>query len=68
MPTFIFKTYDGREYEHEKGNIDCKACWGRQAEQCQCGGIIHTEFLEEDWDNVYLEHKCDNCDDDWKIK
>ena len=50
---------------HEVGNRDCEVGWcgclGWPAE-CECGGVIHVEFGDEDSDcNYFLYHKCDKC-------
>ncbi len=64
MPDFkIFKIDDN---EHEIGNKECSGCWSSsEAPRCDvegCSGLMHNEFLDEDWDNVYLTWKCDVCD------
>jgi hypothetical protein len=41
----------------------CPSCWQHtNTDKCDnCGGRIHNEFYEEDYDNVYLEYLCDKC-------
>ena len=41
---------------HEKGNIECAACYPHAGE-CRCGGIVHIEFDDE----LNLEAQCDKC-------
>ncbi len=51
--------------EHEDGNEECPECWMGYPERCKCGGLIHGEFLETDFeDNVYVYWKCDKCGED----
>ncbi len=44
--------------DHEIGNIDCPQC---DAYPCECGGIVHREYLDESWDSVYFSYWCDSC-------
>ena len=46
---------------HEGGNKECSECWGGRPSFCECGGLIHSQYYDEDWDNVYLYYKCDKC-------
>ena len=49
--------------EHEIGNKKCDMCWGDEyPKKCECGGLIHAEFGDEDKDdNYWLYVKCDKC-------
>lgn len=49
---------------HGVGNTSCQkgwcGCWG-YPKPCACGGLVHAEYEDEDYDNVYLNYKCDRC-------
>lgn len=53
--------------QHIVGNKKCREGWcsgvdGRFPKLCKCGGLIHAEFGDEDFDGDYwLYHKCDKC-------
>lgn len=65
MNTFKVST-DGNS-EHEIGNAECPDCWSGFPVSCECGGLVHAEFGDEDADsNYWLHRKCDKCDDDYK--
>lgn len=49
-------------WKHEIGNKECPVCWRGFPQLCKCGGLIHAEFEDEDWDNIYLTKSCDKCD------
>lgn len=62
---FRVDSYD----DHERGNKDCPRCWYEEASPCVCGGLIHSEFGDEDIDcNYWLYYKCDRCGDDYEFK
>jgi hypothetical protein len=48
---------------HEIGNENRVCCFNPSIiEKCECGGIIHNEFLDENSDCEYfLEKQCDKC-------
>ena len=51
-------------YEHIIGNIDCNEGWCGDSypKICECGGLIHADFGDEDGDcNYWLYTKCDKC-------
>jgi len=51
-------------YEHEIGDKDCCEGWCGNAypEKCECGGLIHADFGDENSDGDYWLHtKCDQC-------
>ena len=53
------------EEVHESGDIECELCWNRPL-SCECGGLIHTAFGDEDSDcNYWLYKKCDRCGSDY---
>lgn len=55
-----FKFGDSDE-PHEVGNENCTACW-KDADVCECGGIMHNEFGDEDSnDDYWLYTRCDKC-------
>jgi len=47
---------------HTVGDRNCAGCWCDWPRVCSCGGIVHAEFFEADWDNYYLTIQCDRCD------
>ena len=58
--------------EHIVGNKNCDvewcACPGWPRE-CQCGGLIHAAFGDENEDcDYWLYQKCDRCGDEYKEK
>lgn len=49
---------------HERGNLDCRVGWCNPyyPKPCPCGGLIHADFGDEDYDgNYWLHTKCDRC-------
>lgn len=47
--------------EHDVGDADCGACW-TSSNRCECGGIIHNAFGDENYDcDYWLYYKCDEC-------
>lgn len=46
---------------HEKGNTDCPSCDPKPCDEEGCTGLIHSEYVDEDWDNIYYQYKCDEC-------
>lgn len=60
-------------YEHEVGNDKCEEGWCDALpwgfpKTCVCGGLVHADFGDEDYDGDYwLYQKCDNCGDDWEL-
>ncbi|KKT30333.1 MAG: hypothetical protein UW18_C0018G0011 [Microgenomates group bacterium GW2011_GWF1_44_10] len=49
---------------HEVGNRDCQEGWcgNFYPKSCECGGLIHADFGDEDSDcNYWLYKKCDKC-------
>ena len=52
------------DYEHEVGNSSCGTGWcgSSYPKPCECGGLIHANFGDEDMDcNYWLYTKCDKC-------
>ena len=48
--------------EHQVGKKDCEDCWGNYPKDCECGGLIHAAFGDENSDGDYwLYTKCDKC-------
>lgn len=53
--------------EHEIGDKECSDCWSGYPKPCKCGGLIHAEFGDENYDMDYwLYYKCDLCGDDYE--
>ena len=51
-------------YFHIVGNEDCQEGWCGvlYPKKCVCGGLIHADFGEENYDGDYwLYEKCDRC-------
>mgnify|MGYP001566583748 CR=1 FL=1 len=44
---------------HTVGAEECDGCWTGQTEECDCGGRIHNDYEDENWDSVILEYECD---------
>lgn len=57
-------------YQHEVGNKDCQVGWCGVDDHplpCKCGGLIHVDFGDEDYDGDYwLCRKCDKCGNDYE--
>lgn len=55
------------ENDHEEGNKNCPSCWFGYPVACECGGLIHAAFGDEneegDW---WLIYKCDKCGEDYE--
>ena len=47
---------------HEEGALGCEGCWSEWTEECDCGGRIHNEYEDENYDSVILAYRCDKCD------
>lgn len=50
---------------HDVGDSSCRFCWESFPRECDCGGLVHGQFLEEDYDGYYLIYKCDKCEYDY---
>ncbi len=52
-------------YDHIIGDKECNKGWcsiDSYPKQCKCGGLIHADFGDENWDGDYwLYTKCDKC-------
>jgi len=57
--------------KHEASNPKCEEGWcegggaDRYPRPCVCGGLVHASFLDESYDDVLLQRKCDRCGDDY---
>ena len=60
------KTFEIDGMTHYKGAKQCSQCWDDSyPRDCQCGGRIHAEFGDENWDGDYwLFIVCDRCGDE----
>ena len=64
-PTFEVQWEEGPV--HIAGDPDCTGGWcdggnGRYPKPCECGGLIHADWGDENWDGDYwLWTKCDVC-------
>lgn len=59
------------ESEHIIGDCDCDFCWTGYPKKCECGGLIHAEFIDEGCNgDVSIAYQCDKClctiDPDWE--
>ena len=54
-------SYDGDP--HAVGDKECRNGWcgDHYPIPCDCGGLIHADFGDEDWDGYWLHTKCDKC-------
>lgn len=60
IAVFNFGEFGGTD--HRAGDPNCEDCWIGYPQRCHCGGLIHSNFGDEDWDGDYwLETKCDKC-------
>lgn len=49
-------------YEHDGGLDNCRACWEGYPKICECGGLVHADFGDENENGDYwLTKQCDNC-------
>jgi hypothetical protein len=52
--------------KHERNNKNCPA-WRCDPEECDCGGLVHNEFLYEECTEDYsdcwdvCDYRCDKC-------
>lgn len=46
---------------HEIGNEECADCWGDYPKPCECGGLIHASWGDENIDDYWLYTQCDRC-------
>ena len=58
-------------YHHIIGNESCIEGWCDEGfhypKRCKCGGLIHADFGDEDYDmNYWLYEKCDRCGMDFE--
>ena len=48
--------------EHKIGDMGCSECWRDYPKLCECKGLIHASFGDENYDGDYwLYTKCDKC-------
>ena len=59
---FEFRVEGGDE--HIFGDEECEGCW-KSPVRCDCGGLIHNQFGDEDSNcNYWLYEFCENCDEE----
>ena len=59
----IFEVVVGGEL-HTTGDTGCNVSFcgdGVYPKPCNCGGLIHCEFIDEDWDGCITRKECDTC-------
>lgn len=53
-------------FDHVIGDPACSECWTSPI-PCTCGGLIHDEFGDENYNGDYWTwRKCDQCGDDFQ--
>ena len=63
----IFHIDDAIKYNHQVGDTKCPECWSEYPCACECGGLIHAQFGDENYDGDYwLDRQCDKCGDDYR--
>jgi len=54
--------------KHPVGDPKCGECWAGFPKVCQCHGLVHAQFVKEQWNSEkVIEYSCDNCGADYKI-
>ena len=54
--------------EHNDGDKRCLECWAGFPKKCQCQGLIHCQFVKENWEgDKTLVYSCDACGQDYKF-
>ena len=63
------ETFKIDTWTHVKGDKDCDGCWAGYPKECECGGLVHAEFGDENFDGDYwLIYLCDRCGDYYSVK
>lgn len=62
----VMDGWNGAGWEHYVGREDCPGCWSDawpvSCETEGCGGLVHAEFEDENYDGDYwLSYRCDRC-------
>jgi hypothetical protein len=48
--------------QHTSGDQRCSECYRNYPMKCNCGGLIHAQFVKENWQNqTILAFSCDLC-------
>ncbi len=54
--------------EHTVGDRRCVECWKGYPTKCVCGGMVHAQFVKEDWQGqVEFVCGCDKCGENYKF-
>lgn len=54
--------------EHAVGDHYCAECWKGHPVKCICGGLVHAQFIKENWQNaVELAYACDICGENFNF-
>ena len=54
--------------EHTIDDRRCLECYYGFPKICQCKGLIHCQFVRENWESEkILSYACDNCGPDYKF-
>lgn len=56
--------------KHIVGDEECCVGWCGNSQgypkRCVCGGLIHANFGDENWDDYWLYEMCDRCGEDYE--
>lgn len=62
------QTFVVENMPHSIGNHRCEECFSGFPKRCQCKGLIHAQFVKEDWEGgLNLVYLCDYCGKDYKF-
>lgn len=65
----LYDNYELGGCKHQAGDKRCPECWSNYPKVCECGGLIHAQFVKE---SVRADHTldfgCDNCGKDFVEK
>jgi hypothetical protein len=53
--------------QHSAGDRRCSECFINYPMKCNCGGLIHAQFVKETWQNqTVLAFACDVCGENYQ--
>ena len=54
--------------EHTVGDRRCVECWKGYPVKCVCGGLVHAQFVKENWKNeLDIVYACDKCGENFSF-
>ena len=63
----INNTFLVGNYAHSPNDLRCGECWSNYPKKCECEGLIHAQFVKENWEGeLSLVFLCDSCGEDYK--